>query len=297
MDTSAVLNRIRHHRVSQEPVVELLRSRDRKLCDLVRNCGTWLHIREWLTTGESRLRNANFCAKFLICRCCAARRAAKLVVAYAHKVETVQASRPGLIPAMITLTVKNGDDLDERLLHLKDAWHRMMAAKRRGKSESSRHDCIQWNKVVGSVRAIEVTKSDSGWHPHIHAFVLLDAYVNQPLLSKEWQQFTGDSFVVGVKACRNGVVRGLIECLKYASKLTELLPEDVLAVHYAGKGSRFTDPQGILRGVHEPDIRQDNEDGLSGPYRDFFACWSKFTKSYYLKVPRDEYDADEDGES
>jgi hypothetical protein len=300
MNTAAVLNRIRHHKVSQEPLVELLRNRDGRLCDLVRGCGTWLHLREWLESGESRLRNANFCTKFLLCRCCAARRAAKLVVAYARKVETVMASRPiPLIPAMVTLTVRNGEDLSERLQHLKDSWSRMMAAKRRGASASCRHDLIQWNKVQGSVRAIEVTRSTKGWHPHIHAFVLLSGYVCQKSLSMEWQQYTGDSFVVGVTKCRKGIVSGLIECLKYASKLTELSPEDVLAVHYAASGSRFVDPQGVLRGVPDPDIRQDDDAGLTGPYRDFFACWSKFSKSYYFRTPKDEdgpEDDDDDGE-
>lgn len=296
MDTSAVLNRIRHHRVSQQPLVDLLRQRDRKLCDILRGCGTWLHLREWLTTGETRLRNANFCSKFLLCRCCAARRAAKLVVGYAAKVETVQAARPELIPAMITLTIKNGADLDERLLHLKDSWRRMMNAKRRGKSVSSRHDVVEWNKVVGSIRGIEVTKSKHGWHPHIHAFVLLESFVDRRLLAKEWAQFTGDSFIVDIRQCKNGVVSGLIECLKYASKLTELEAEDVLAVHYAAAGSRFVDPQGALRGVPEPDIRQDNDEGLTGPYHDFFACWSKFTQSYFFRYPRDEDGPDDDGE-
>jgi hypothetical protein len=294
MDTAAVLNRIRHHRISQEPLVELLARREPPLHDLVRSCGTWLHLREWLQSGESRLRNANFCQKFLLCRCCAARRAAKMVVAYAAKVEQVMASQPvPLIPAMVTLTVRNGDDLPERLQHLKDAWARMMAAKRRGASASSRNELVQWNKVSGSIRAIEVTRSKAGWHPHIHAFVLLKSYVCQKSLSLEWKDFTGDSFVVGVTKCKKGIVSGLIECLKYASKLTELSPEDVLAVHHAGKGSRFTDPQGLLRGVPDPDIRQDNDEGLTGPYRDFFALWSKFSKSYYLRTPRDEDGPDE----
>jgi hypothetical protein len=253
------------------------------LGDLVKGCGSWLHIREWITSGETRLRNANFCAKFLLCRSCAARRAGKMVSGYAEKVTAVTASKPDLIPAMITLTVKNGDDLAERFAHLKAAWHRMQVAKRKGASNSGRHARIEWNKVEASIRAIEVTRKASGWHPHIHVFALLSEYIDQPALSEEWRNFTGDSFVVGVTKCKGGIVPGLIECLKYASKLTELSPEDVLHVYRTCKGSRFTDPQGLLRGVPEPDIRQDDTEGLSGPYRDFLALWCRSKAGYDLR--------------
>lgn len=286
MNTSDVLNRIRHHRISQEPLIELLKTEDPKLHDLVRGCGSWLHVREWLHSGETRLRNANFCGKFLLCRCCAARRAAKLVAAYANKVAIVQAAHPGLIPAMITLTIKNRFDLGEGFDHIKGSWSRMMVAKRAGASNKKRDKAIEWNKVLGSVRAIEVTNEEKGqgWHPHIHAFVLLEDYIDQKTLSAEWERFTGDSFVVGITKCKNGVVGGLIETLKYCSKLTELSPAHILEVHRAGKGSRFADAQGILRGVPEPDIRQDNDEGLEGPYRDFFAVWCRINKGFRFKT-------------
>jgi Replication protein len=263
--------------------VELLKREEPDIGDLVAGCGWWLHLREWLQSGETRLRNANFCGKFLLCRSCAARRAGKMVAAYAEKVAAVTASAPDLIPAMLTFTVKNGDDLAERLAHLKKSWSAMIAAARKGKSKSGRHEPIEWNKVRGSVRAIEVTNKGNGWHPHIHVFALLSAYIDQPTLSAEWQRFTGDSFVVGVTKCKGGIVPGLIETLKYCSKLTELEPSQVLHVWRTAKGSRFTDPQGILRGVPEPDIRQDDDEGLSGPYRDFFALWCRSKAGYDLR--------------
>lgn len=272
MNTSDVLNRITGHKISQRPLVQLLEVTDQKLFHLVNGCGTWLHLRQW-ATGEARLKHANFCGKFLLCRSCAARRAAKMVVAYHRKIEAITAAEPALIPAMVTLTVKNGPDLAERLQHLKTAWKRMMEDKRRGASESGRHRPVEWNKVRGSIRAIEVTKGDTGWHPHIHCFTLLSGYVDQKRLSAEWERYTGDSKIVGITKCRNGIVRGLIECLKYASKLTEMNPADILHTHYTAAGSRFTDPQGCLRGVPEPDIRVDSDEGLTGPYQDFIALW------------------------
>jgi hypothetical protein len=217
-----------------------------------------------------------------------------MVAAYAEKVEAVTASQPELIPAMITLTVRNGDDLGERLTHLKTSWSSMIAAARKGKTRSERHAPTQWNKVIGAVRAIEVTRKASGWHPHIHVFALLTSYIDQPSLSAEWHRFTGDSFVVGVTKCKGGIVPGLIETLKYCSKLTELSPAEILHVWRCAKGSRFTDPSGILRGVPEPEIRQDDDAGLTGPYRDFLALWAG--KGYRLhdlacEVPKEPRDA------
>jgi hypothetical protein len=205
-----------------------------------------------------------------------------MVAAYSEKVSAVTASQPDLIPAMITLTVKNGDDLAERLKHLKESWKLMIAAARKGKSKSGRNALVEWNKVLGSIRAIEVTRKPTGWHPHIHVFALLSSYIDQPALSAEWHRITGDSFVVGVTKCKGGIVPGLIETLKYCSKLTELSPADIIHVWRTAKGSRFTDPQGILRGVPEPEIRQDDDAGLAGPYRDFFAFWGASKAGYDL---------------
>lgn len=288
MNTSDVLNRLTYHRRSQVALVQHLKEEEPKLGDKLEGCGTWLLLREWLQTGRSKIQNANFCKRYLLCQSCAARRAMKQVVAYRGKVECVQEARPELIPAMITLTIKNRDCLPEGLDHLKGSFGRMMAAKRKGKSGSSRNGLLEWNKVLGAVRSIEVTKKDKGWHPHIHAFCLLEDYVDQKKLSEEWHRFTGDSFVVGVKRCDNGIVPGLIECLKYVSKLADLSPQNTLEVHRSARGARFTDSQGLLRGVPEPDITEDDDDeNCVGPYRDFMALWGFQSGSYHLQDYRD----------
>jgi hypothetical protein len=278
MNASDVLNRLTYHKRRQGPFLDYLGKADTKLASQVATCASWLHIREWELSGKTRIRNANFCKRFLICPACAARRATKLVAAYAAKIDVVQDMMPRLIPIMITLTIRNGPDLKERLRHLKESWSRMMEAKRKGASASSRHGLIEWNKVVGSVRAIEVTwnKKAGEWHPHIHVFALVSQYISQTHLSAEWERVTGDSFIVDVRKCKNGIVSGLIEVLKYVSKPSELSPELLLQLYRAAKGSRFVDPQGCLRGVPEPCIDSDDDDGLHGPYRDFIALWRGF---------------------
>ena len=137
---------------------------------------------------------------------------------------------------------------------------------------------IEWNKVHGSIRAIEVTwnKKAKEWHPHIHVFALVSEYISQMHLSAEWERFTGDSMIVDVRKCKNGIVPGLIEVLKYVSKPSELTPELLFKLYETAKGSRFVDRQGCLRGVPEPCIDSDDDDGLHGPFRDFIALWRGF---------------------
>jgi hypothetical protein len=208
-------------------------------------------------------------------------------MAYSEKVELVSKNNPGLIPAMVTLTIKNGKDLEERIDHIKKAWQKMGAAKRKGASLSGRHAPIEWNKVVGSLRAMEVTMSKVGeWHPHFHIFVLLNDYIDHGKLSEEWERFTGDSKVVGVTKCKGGIQAGLREVLKYSCKFSSMTHAETLHVYETCKGHRLIDPQGALRGVKEPDIDSDSIEGMSGPYRDFFAFWSDFAMKYRIeRVP------------
>lgn len=276
MNTSDVINRLTHHRTRQVPFLNYLDKADPKLSSRLAACGSWLHVREWDLSGESRLKNANFCKQFLVCTCCASRRAGKMVEAYRQKVEILQDMYPGLIPVLITLTVRNGPDLRERIQHIKDSRKRMLAAARKGKSESGRHSAIEWNKVLGSICAVEVTwnKKTSEWHPHLHFFAFVSEYISPAHLSSEWERFTGDSFIVDVRKVKNGIVGGLIEVLKYVSKPTELSHENLLHLYNTAKGTRFVDPHGLMRGVPEPTLETDDDDGLHGPYRDYILLWS-----------------------
>lgn len=291
-----LLNKITSIRREQASLTRFLWNRDELLGTKLFGCGTWLHMREWTDHGgETRLVNANFCKKHLVCMACAARRSVRLVEAYAAKVATVldDARKEGreLIPAMVTLTVKNGPELGERIAHCKRAWSSMLAAKRRGASESGRHVAVQWNRVAGSVRALEITKNRNTreWHPHMHCFVLLESYLDQAELSREWEHWTGDSKIVGVTKCRNkqtgevDALAGLFEVVKYAVKFSEMSHEDLWHVYQTCGGTRSVDPQGSLRGVPEPDIDADSIQGLSGPTVDYIARWLFLQEKYELE--------------
>lgn len=284
MNASDILKRITKAKKSQVSLLRYIEEQDDSLGLKIRWCGSWLYFREWIKSGESRLMNANFCKKHLLCKACAVRRAAKLYEAYLPKIQSVVDQHQGkLVPAMITLTTKNGPDLIERLHHFKSAWSSMLAAKRKASKGSDRHTPIEWNKVLGSLRAIEVTVSkNQEWHVHAHIFVLLTDYIDQPSLSSQWERFTGDSYVVDVRKCRNGIEPGLLEVLKYSCKFSSMTNPQVYEVHSKFRGTRLVDPQGLFRGVPEPDIDSDDSSDMTGPYRDFIARWVASQRGYTL---------------
>lgn len=240
----------------------------------LQDCGSWLKFREWINSGESRLRQANFCHKFLVCRCCAAIRAGKMLQKYAERVEQIRSQNPGLIPIMVTLTVANGPDLLERMTHLESAFRKMLTAARLGKSSKLRNRPVEWNKVQGHIAAYEITNEGKGWHPHIHVFALVDRFIDHKAICDEWWKYTHDSYIVSLNRCPSkDIVKGLIEVLKYSSKLNDMKPEHVLEVADTLKGKRWINAGGILRGVKVPDIDSDDAEGLDGPYVDYVARW------------------------
>ena len=82
-------------------------------------CGDFLLFRHFFTVDDVRLHAANFCRKHLLCPLCAIRRASKYMQAYMQRLEVVLAQHPGLKAFLVTVTVKDGEDLQERFQHLR----------------------------------------------------------------------------------------------------------------------------------------------------------------------------------
>jgi hypothetical protein len=149
----------------------------------------------------------------------------------------------------------------------------MMADRRKALSGSCRNKYRpEWCKVQGSIKALEVTNKGKGWHPHFHVLCLISEYIDQKKLSREWQAYTGDSYIVDVRKLTS-LDKGLQEVLKYVTKFGDLSPEQIADLHLVLGGKRLIDPQGILRGVQVPDTLEDED--LTGPYREFWAHWNR----------------------
>ena len=287
MNASDTLNKITGQRRRQREFVRWLIGKNEPLGQMVRGCASFLHLREWLKHGESRLINANFCKKHLLCPTCAWRRSVKLVARYTVKAETIASQQPDLIPCMITFGPKNGENLLERLQLLKTIFKKMGEAARKAKFKSAGmhgNSVIEWNKIEGSLRSIEVTNKGRGWHVHAHTFALLSAYVDREALSGELMRFSGgECKIVDVRACKNGIIAGMCEVIKYALKPGELTNEQTLQVFEDFKGTRMIECGGLLRGVLEGDIDQDDLPELDGPTRDLIACWLWSSEKFHLR--------------
>ena len=185
---------------------------------------------------------------------------------------------------MVSLTLQSGWDLGERVVHFKSSWSNMIAAKRKGESESGRHAPIQWNRVEGSLRAIEATfNPKKGWHVHGHVYALLNKYIDPFALSADWLRFTGDSRIVDVRKCYGESRSALHEVIKYACKFSDLSNERLWEFHQGVAGGRMFDPAGNLRGVKTGDTDQDSLEGMTGPFRDWVATWLWMEKKYHLQ--------------
>ncbi|HAN48723.1 MAG TPA: hypothetical protein DCQ20_07580 [Nitrospira sp.] len=235
-----------------------------KEAEKLASCANYLLFRHYYTVDKVRLHAASFCKKHLLCPMCAIRRGAKMLKAYLDRYQAVIADHPHLRPYLVTVTVKNGPDLAERLRHLRSALRRMTQARRDYLKRGG--FCPQFVKSQGGFHSIEATNKGKGWHPHGHMIWLCGSEPDQKALSAEWHAWTGDSFIVDVRPLHDPV-EGFLEVCKYALKFSDLSEEDNWHAYQVMSGQRLIDSHGLMRGVEIPESLLDEPlDGL--PYVD-----------------------------
>ena len=233
------------------------------------NCGNYLHFREYFTVGKVRLHNATFCKQHLVCPLCAIRRGAKALGAYLTRWQVIQQERPELRPYLLTLTVKNGPDLEERQAHLTKSLRKLLDKRRNFNAGSRGHPWTELCKAQGGVYTLELTNKGKGWHPHCHMIVLASSQPSQSDLSAEWLRITGDSMIVDCRPITGDPSEGFMEVFKYAVKFSDLTLEDNWHAAQILKGKRLLNSFGLFRGVEIPDSLLDEPlDEL--PYWDRF---------------------------
>lgn len=233
------------------------------------SCGNYLHFREYFTVGKVRLHNATFCKQHLVCPLCAIRRGAKALGAYLTRWQVIQEERPELRPYLLTLTVKNGPDLEERQAHLTKSLRKLMDRRRYFNAGIRGAPYTELCKAQGAVYTLELTNKGNGWHPHCHMIVLAASEPSQDAFSIEWYKITGDSFIVDVRAITGDPTEGFMEVFKYAVKFSDLSLQDNWEAAQVLKGKRLLNSFGLFRGVQIPESLLDEPlDDL--PYWDRF---------------------------
>lgn len=233
-------------------------------------CGQWLSFRHYYLVDRVRLANIHTCQIPLLCQFCAILRAAKQLRAYFERFNILMLQHPHLKPYLLTLTVANGEDLEERLKHLQDSF-KIYCNRRRTYFKNGR-GFNELCKVEGAVFTYEVTCSqkDLSWHPHIHMIVLVNP--NNPIdfpyngseikkkkskLSKEWHSITGDSFIVDCRPLSENPIDGFLEVFKYTLKFSEMHDWDKLRAYFTLRGKRLMGSFGLFRGVKVPENETD----------------------------------------
>lgn len=236
----------------------------------LRQCASWLKFHHYYRLDDLRLAAAYTCKRHLVCPFCAARRGSKTVERYLDRLKVVLQERPRLKLALLTLTVKNGPNLVERHSHLESSWRKLQ--KRRRMALSSGWGRTELAKVSGALFSYEVTNKGKGWHPHVHAIVLLDDWLDQGKLSAEWKRITGDSYIVDVRRIGKGleqlldatgnvmpqVIDAFTEVSKYALKFSDLSFSDNLHAFETLRGKRLQGAFGAFWGVKVPETLLDD---------------------------------------
>jgi len=256
----------------------------RTLADKLYDCGSYLRFRHYIEHRQTRLIESRSCDVSLLCPLCAIRRGARTLRRY---LERCQVIAPAHDFYLVTLTVKNGDDLEERYRHLLSSWNRLNKRAKKGYGA--------YADASGAFASVEFTKSEHGWHPHMHMVWAMPKGA-PPLrwgegsqLALDWLAATGDSFIVHAKrieeaeegtrlrevaaAPADPLVSALCEVLKYAVKFGDLSLADNYHAYLTLRGKRLTRSYGCFFGLEVPDEQLD-DDPLDGPYLDWLFRYS-----------------------
>lgn len=187
-------------------------------------CGDWLHMLETEDRSARKLERGFFCG-LRFCPACAWRYS----LAWGRVLCAVDRAlcNQGLVPLMATLTVRNvpAEQLHDTLLHMADAWHKLIRRKEYKRA---------WAHYA---RKTEVTYNQqrNDYHPHYHIMVWVDksyfggagGYISQAKLLKDWRDATGMPEItqVDLRRCRDAKQQGaaVAEVAKYVAKSSDYL--------------------------------------------------------------------------
>lgn len=248
-------------------------------------CSHTLIFRHWYTVNKYRLIGGCTCKKHLLCAMCALRRSAKTVKEVEKKIKTVLSENPHLVPVLITMTIRNGESLNERYKHITKSKKTLLHSRRNALHGERRKTKSVTSLIHGSVGSYEFKQGQGGhgWHPHSHEIALLDPAVEfqnivlkgkevscpvmfQQALSQEWLKITSDSFVVDVRrieACEGktydeSLLKAICEASKYALKLNDMEIPDQIHAYKVLRCRRLTFSYGSLWGIKVPDDMNDD---------------------------------------
>ena len=117
-----------------------------KAATKLKGCGQFLLFRNYYTIDQIKLEKFHVCGQHLLCPMCAGIRAARSMNRYIQRIEEIMRQNRKLKPVLITLTVKNGEDLQERFEHLTGSFKTLLQRYRDFKRKAV--DLINFVKLM-----------------------------------------------------------------------------------------------------------------------------------------------------
>jgi len=263
-----------------------------KAATKLKGCGQFLIFRNYYTIDQVKLEKFHVCNQHLLCPMCAGIRAARSMKRYLDRIHELMRQKRGLKPVLITLTVKNGEDLEERYNHLTSSFRTLLSRYRDYKKKGWGFN--QFCKIDGAFYTTEYTYNDKTkqWHPHIHIFALLNEWIDQEELAETWHDITLDSYIVDIRRVKktkeHGYSKAVAEVCKYALKFGDLSVENTWDAFLTLKGKRLTGSFGSMHGVKIPEKATDDMPLEELPYIEMFYRFVFDKKSYYnLEITKD----------
>jgi len=295
----------------------------------LRDCGSFLIFRHYYSVDIYKMVAGCTCKKHLLCALCAIRRAAKYIAVYSKKIESVLfESETEFDKVMITFTIKNGEDIEERFNHLLDSMGKLLQKRRASLLKNPRTSTVM-KYVSSAVYSYEVTyKEDTGFHPHCHMIALIPkGSVNfteteikgkkcfvpwefKENLISDWKAITGDSFILDVRRIESiplqemstseitapvsgtasDLLQALVEVFKYALKMNDMDVEVQVDTYEALKGRRLIGSFGALYGVKiSKNLNDEPLDDAELPFIDLLYQYQGETYGYQV-IERAQYD-------
>ena len=230
----------------------------RKEYSKMKNCANYLKFRYYYEIEEIRLLHVIHCDNKWLDMFCGLRWADKAVQKYRERFSEIRKQHGEMKYIHMTLTVLPEDGLTKTYNKLDTALKNM--SQRIRNARRRKNDTSEFRHIRGMIGTIEVKRGqgDGEWHPHFHGLILADEYINQKLLSKEWYDITGDSYIVDVRRI-SANIKDFCEAIAYTLKSSTMSIEDQIHAYFTLRKKAMLRSWGLFRGVEIPDDLNDQE--------------------------------------
>ena len=139
-------------------------------------------------SGKGFFSGFQACGSVWLCAVCAPKVTERRKVEVAQAVELAKAQ--GFKVMLLTGTAPHGhgDDVRVVLAALKQGWKHTSCGR---KAQALRQEI----GLVGSIRVLETTYGENGWHPHFHALLILDTDMTPAQVEEAWWPLWRDGCV------------------------------------------------------------------------------------------------------